>query len=112
MKIGSKVIITIAIIVIFLVFAILWIFHGGADQSEVIIEKNIQKNKELSLQEPIKPSVSSNISPIAISEGEMKASGGLQEISTASKDYSNYLYDEECYYKLVRFLLITILGIK
>ena len=93
MKIGSKVI--IAIIIIFLVFAILWIFHGGTDQSEVIIEKNVQKNKAPSLQEPIKPRVASNIPPIAISERKMKVSGGLQESSTVSEDYSNYVYDED-----------------
>ena len=27
-----------------IIFSILWVFHGGADQSKVIIEENTQKN--------------------------------------------------------------------
>lgn len=35
----------ISIIAIFIMFILLWLFHGGANQSAVIIEKNVQNNR-------------------------------------------------------------------
>ncbi len=34
----------IAIAITLIIFTILWVFHGGADQSKVMIEENTQKN--------------------------------------------------------------------
>ena len=51
MKINKVFLMVIAIVVVLITFVILWMFHGGADQSKVIIEENVQKdNKVYSVQ--------------------------------------------------------------
>ena len=36
------------ILLVLITFVILWMFHGGADQSKVIIEENVQKDNKVS----------------------------------------------------------------
>lgn len=48
MKINKVFLMVIAIVVVLITFVILWMFHGGADQSKVIIEENVQKDNKVS----------------------------------------------------------------
>ena len=60
MKINKVFLMVVATVVVLITFFILWMFHGGADQSKVIIEENVQKDNKVS-------SVQKNYSELSMS---------------------------------------------
>lgn len=94
MKINKVFLMVIAIVVVLITFVILWMFHGGADQSKVIIEENVQKdNKVSSVQKNYSElNANSNFNSF-VNQNNKSLENGMN--NALVEDYANYSYNQE-----------------
>ena len=94
MKINKVFLMVIAIVVVLITFVILWMFHGGADQSKVIIEETVQKdNKVSSVQKNYSElNANSNFNSF-VNQNNKSLENGMN--NALVEDYANYSYNQE-----------------
>ena len=97
MKINKVFLMVVATVVVLITFFILWMFHGGADQSKVIIEENVQKdNKVSSVQKNYSElSMSSNANSLINQNNKPIEHDMNNNVLVKDKDYANYSYNQE-----------------
>jgi lipopolysaccharide export LptBFGC system permease protein LptF len=96
MKINKVFLMVVTTVVVLITFLILWMFHGGADQSKVIIEENVQKdNKVSSVQKNYSELSMSSNANILINQNNKPIEHDMNNVLVKDKDYANYSYNQE-----------------